>query len=153
MEGSTVALLSTSCTATSAILMAIGWGVIKKGHKKAHRNLMIASVVFAALFFILYMYRTIFIGNTDFGGPDHLRGYYRAFLIFHIILTIISPVLAVITLYHAKKENFDRHRYYGRLTAIFWFVTAATGVMIYLILFQIFPEGETTNMFRAFWGF
>lgn len=153
MEGSTIALLSTSCTATSAILMAVGWGVIKKGHKKTHRNLMIASIVFAALFFILYMYRTIFIGNTDFGGPDELRPYYMAFLTFHIILTIISPVLAVMTIYFAIKEKFDRHRHYGRLTALFWFVTAVTGVMIYLILFQIFPEGETTNMFRAYWGF
>jgi len=110
-------------------------------------------VAFAALFFILYMFRTIFIGNTDFGGPDHLRPYYTAFLTIHIILTVISPVLAGMTLYFASKKKFDRHRVYGRLTARFWFVTAVTGVMVYLILFQIFPEGETTNMFRAYWGF
>lgn len=153
MEGSTVALLSTSCTATSAICMAIGWMMIRRGKVDVHRRFMIVSVIFAALFFILYMARTIFIGNTDFGGPEYLRPYYTAFLIFHIILTIIAPVLAIMTLYYARKERFEKHRKIGPWTARIWFVTALTGVMVYLLLFQIFPEGETTNTFRAIWGF
>ncbi|MBA4495449.1 DUF420 domain-containing protein [Paenactinomyces guangxiensis] len=153
MEGSTVALMSTSCTVTSAICMAIGWRMIRRGKVDAHRRLMIASVAFAALFFILYMARTIFIGNTDFGGPESFRPYYTAFLVFHIILTIIAPVLAVITLYFAAKKRFDKHKKVGPWTARVWFVTAATGLIVYLLLFQIFPQGETTNTFRAIWGF
>ncbi|TCS92818.1 DUF420 domain-containing protein [Hazenella coriacea] len=153
MDGSTLALISTSCTASSAICMAVGWSMIRRGNKKAHRNLMISSVILAALFFTLYMYRTIFIGNTDFGGPAEYRSYYTAFLTFHIILTILSPILVVMTLIYAKKENFEKHRKIGPWAARVWFVTAITGVAVYLLLFQIFPEGETTNMFRAYWGF
>ncbi|SEN73089.1 DUF420 domain-containing protein [Lihuaxuella thermophila] len=153
MEGSTLALMSTSCTATSAVLMAIGWVMIRRGKVDAHRRLMIASVAFAALFFILYMVRTIFIGNTDFGGPEAWRPYYKAFLTFHIILTVIAPVLAVMTLYYAAKKRFDKHKKIGPWTARIWLITAVTGVLVYLLLFQIFPEGKTTNLFRAYWGF
>jgi putative membrane protein len=153
MEGSTVALLSTSCTATSAVCMALGWVMIRRGNEEAHRRLMITSVVLAALFFTLYMFRTVFIGNTAFGGPASVKPYYTAFLTFHIILTIISPILAVMTLIYARKKQFDRHRRLGPWTARIWFVTAITGVVVYLMLFVIYPEGPTTNMFRAYWGF
>lgn len=148
MQGSTIALISTSCTVTSAILMAIGWKMIRLGKRKAHRNLMISSVLFAALFFTLYAYRTVAIGNTNFGGPAYLQPYYTGFLLFHILLTITSPILAITTMIYAWKEKFDKHKRMGPWTARVWFVTAITGVIVYLLLFALFPEGETINHFQ-----
>lgn len=153
MEGKTLALLSTSCTATSAICMAIGWYLIKKGKVDAHRRFMITSVILAALFFILYISRTVFIGNNLFGGPAEYKPYYTAFLFFHITLTIISPILAIKTLRHAYRKEFDKHRKWGPITARTWFVTAVTGVIVYLLLFVIFPEGPKTDPLTAVWGF
>jgi putative membrane protein len=153
MLGKLLALISTSCTVISAICMAFGWVMIKRGKQEAHQRLMITSVIFAALFFILYMARTVFVGNTEFGGPAELKPYYTAFLTLHIILTIVSPVLAVLTLYYAYKKRFDKHPKLGRWTARIWFVTAVTGLLVYLLLFVIFPPGPTANLFRAYWGF
>ncbi|MGA9174424.1 MAG: DUF420 domain-containing protein [Thermoactinomyces sp.] len=153
MLGNIIALISTSCTTISAILMAIGWVMIRRGNVRAHRRLMIASVIFAAGFFTLYMYRTMFIGNVEFGGPRYLLPYYTAFLTIHIILTTIAPILALITLYFAYKKRFDRHRIFGRWTARIWFVGAITAITTYLILFVIYPAKSTTDLFRAYWGF
>ncbi|MBH8599462.1 DUF420 domain-containing protein [Thermoactinomyces sp. CICC 10523] len=153
MQGSVIALVSTSCTTISAILMAIGWVMIRRGNVKVHRSLMIASVIFAAGFFALYMYRTMFLGNVPFGGPHYLLPYYTAFLTFHITVTSIAPILAVITLYFAYKKRFDRHRAFGRWTARIWFVGAITAITTYLILFVIYPANTTTDLFRAYWGF
>jgi putative membrane protein len=153
MQGSTIALISTCCTTISAILMAIGWGMIRRGKVEEHRRLMITSVIFAALFFILYMYRTIFIGNTQFGGPASLLPLYTTFLTIHIALTTIAPILAIFTLFFAYKKRFDKHRKFGKWTAKIWFAGACTAILTYLLLFVIFPEGPTTNLFRAYWGF
>jgi putative membrane protein len=153
VQGSVIALVSTSCTTISAILMAIGWVMIRRGSVKVHRRLMIASVIFAAGFFALYMYRTMFLGNVPFGGPHYLLPYYTAFLTFHITVTSIAPILAVITLYFAYKKRFDRHRAFGRWTARIWFVGAITAITTYLILFVIYPANTTTDLFRAYWGF
>jgi putative membrane protein len=148
-----LALISTSCTFTSAVCMAAGWIMIRRGNRETHRKLMIASVIFAALFFAIYMTRTDFVGNTAFGGPESVKPYYTAFLTFHILLTILSPILVLRMLYLARKEQFEAHRKLGPWAAGVWFVTAVTGVMVYLLLFVIYPEGPTTNMFRAYWGF
>lgn len=152
MQGSTIALISTSCTVTSALLMAIGWKMIRLKRRNAHRNCMIASVLFAALFFTLYVYRTVAIGNTNFGGPAYLQPYYTGFLLFHVLLTVISPVLAITTMVYAWKENFEKHRKIGPWTARVWFVTAVTGLLVYLLLFVLFPEGETINHFQRLAG-
>jgi len=65
--------ISTTFILISAILIAIGWRLIVKGKKAAHKKTMLAAAVSALLFFIIYMSRTIFVGNTSFGSPDDLK--------------------------------------------------------------------------------
>ncbi|MFB4475529.1 DUF420 domain-containing protein, partial [Oceanobacillus caeni] len=59
----------------------------------------------------------------------------------------------IITLTLAFKRNITKHRKIGPYTAIIWFATAITGVMVYLFLYVFWGVGETTNLFRAIWGF
>lgn len=145
--------ISTFFIVLSAIFMAFGWNFIAKGKEKAHKNTMIAASISALLFFIIYMSRTIFLGNTAFGGPEDLEIYYTIFLIFHIILATTGAVFGIITLTLAFKRNIVKHRKLGPYTAIIWFGTAITGVMVYLFLYVFWGVGETTNLFRAIWGF
>ncbi|RIM73899.1 DUF420 domain-containing protein, partial [Staphylococcus arlettae] len=67
--------ISTSCIIISAILIAIGWRLIWKRNIEAHKKVMLTAAVFALIFFIIYASRTIFIGNTAFGGPDSIEIY------------------------------------------------------------------------------
>ncbi|MCG7342751.1 DUF420 domain-containing protein [Sporosarcina sp. ACRSL] len=145
--------LSTFFIVLSAVLVAVGWSLIKKKNIAAHKKTMIAAAVSAVLFFIIYVSRTIFIGNTAFGGPEHLKVYYTVFLIFHIILSTTGAVLGIMTINWGLKNKLEKHREIGPVTSIVWFFTAITGVAVYLLLYVFYKGGETTSVFKAILGY
>jgi putative membrane protein len=145
--------ISTTFIVLSAIMVAIGWSLIKQGKIEAHKKFMLLAAVFAIIFFIIYASRTIFIGNTSFGGPDQLKIYYTIFLVFHITLATTGAILGIITLITGLKNNLTKHRKLGPVTSIIWFFTAITGVAVYLLLYVIYHGGETTSVLKAVLGF
>jgi uncharacterized membrane protein YozB (DUF420 family) len=44
------------------------------------------------------------------------------------------------TLWRAKKQNFEAHRKIARWTWPLWLYVSVTGVVIYLLLYQVFPQ-------------
>ncbi|MEQ6387707.1 DUF420 domain-containing protein [Bacillaceae bacterium S4-13-58] len=144
--------ISTFLIVLSAILIAIGWTLIVKGRKKEHRTVMILAALSALLFFIIYMSRTIFVGNTSFGGPDELKTPYTIFLIFHIFLATTGGIFGLVTLTLAFKRKISKHRKWGPVTSIVWFFTAITGVVVYFLLYILYEGGETTSMLKAILG-
>ena len=145
--------ISTAFIVLSAITVAIGWSQIKQRKLETHRKTMTWAAVFAVIFFVIYLSRTVFIGNTSFGGPDHLKTYYTVFLIFHIILATVGAVLGITMLVTGYKKNFTYHRKWGPRTSIIWFFTAITGVAVYLLLYVFYHGGETVSVFRAILGY
>lgn len=145
--------ISTFFIVLSAVLVAVGWGLIRKKKVEAHKKTMLAAAVSALLFFIIYLSRTVFIGNTAFGGPEHLKVYYTIFLIFHILLATTGAVFGIVTILSGLKQNLMRHRKLGPITSVIWFFTAITGVAVYLLLYIFYKGGETTSVFKAILGF
>ena len=139
--------ISTSCIVISAILVAIGWWQIAHRHVNTHKKVMLWAAFFALTFFIIYATRTIFIGNTD-----SVRTYYKIFLIFHINLATIGGVLGLVQIITAFKDKFKWHRRIGPVASIIWFFTGITGVAVYLLLYVIYPGGETTSVIKATLG-
>ncbi len=144
--------ISTFFIVLSAIFVAIGWYLIIKRKIEAHKKVMFLAAIFAIIFFIIYASRTIFVGNTSFGGPDDIKLYYTIFLLFHITLATVGAVMGIITLWTGYKNRLDRHRKLGPITSIVWFTTAITGVAVYLLLYVIYQGGETTSVFKAILG-
>lgn len=144
--------ISTTFIVLSAITVAIGWAQIKKGKRDSHQKTMVLAAVFAIIFFLIYASRTIFIGNTAFGGPDDIKIYYTIFLIFHITLATVGAVLGIISLVSGYKKNFGFHRKLGPFTSYIWFFTAITGVAVYLLLYVFYHGGETTSVIKAILG-
>ncbi|OCA85572.1 hypothetical protein A8F94_11845 [Bacillus sp. FJAT-27225] len=144
--------ISTIFIVISAILVAIGWYQISKRRIEAHKKTMFFAGVSALIFFIIYASRTIFIGNTSFGGPDDVKIYYTIFLIFHITLATTGAVLGIINFYTGFKNQLATHRKLGPITSIVWFVTAITGVAVYLLLYVFYSGGETTSVIKAILG-
>ena len=58
--------ISTFFIVLSAVLVAIGWTLIKQKKIEAHKKTMFAAAISAILFFIIYVSRTVFVGNTAF---------------------------------------------------------------------------------------
>lgn len=136
----------------SATLVAIGWYKVSRGDIEQHKKIMFFAGIFAFLFFILYSSRTIFLGNTLFGGPDNIKIYYTIFLIFHIILSTSGAVFGGVSLLTGFKEKLAIHRRVGPITSIIWFFTALTGMIVYLLLYIVYSGGETTSMIKAILG-
>ncbi|MEK9197653.1 DUF420 domain-containing protein [Ureibacillus sp. 179-F W5.1 NHS] len=145
--------ISTSFIVISAVLVAIGWGLIYKRKIEAHKKVMLAAGVAASIFFIIYASRTIFIGNTSFGGPEELKGYYTFFLVFHIVLATVGAVFGLVSIITGLKTKLTIHRRIGPITSIIWFFVAITGVAVYLLLYVIYEGGQTTSLIKAILGF
>nr|WP_304215812.1 DUF420 domain-containing protein [Fredinandcohnia onubensis] len=145
--------VSTTFIVLSAVTVAIGWYLIKQKRIDAHKKAMTTAAIFALIFFIIYMSRTVFVGNTSFGGPDDVKIYYTIFLIFHIFLATTGAIFGVITLYLGFKNKIAKHRKLGPITSIIWFFTALTGVAVYFLLYVFYKGGETTSMLKAILGF
>lgn len=144
--------ISTAFIVISAVLVAIGWYLIAKKKVEAHKKVMLAAGVAALIFFLIYATRTLVIGNTAFGGPDHLKGYYTFFLVFHIILATVGAVFGIVSIITGLKNNLKRHSKIGPITSVIWFFVAITGVIVYLLLYVIYKGGETTSVFKAILG-
>ncbi|TWE08958.1 putative membrane protein [Neobacillus bataviensis] len=144
--------ISTSFIVLSAITVAIGWWQIKQRKIEAHRKTMFVAAIFALIFFIIYASRTIFIGNTSFGGPANIKIYYTIFLVFHITLATVGAVFGIISLVTGYKNNLSIHRKLGPVTSFIWFFTAITGIAVYLLLYVFYKGGETTSMIKAILG-
>ncbi|WP_127587513.1 DUF420 domain-containing protein [Paenibacillus koleovorans] len=144
--------LSTSFIVISAICVAIGWVLIARRNIQAHQRVMTLAGVFATLFFIFYLSRTIFVGNTLFDGPESVKHYYLAFLLFHIVLATVGGVMGIITLRWGYKNQLAKHRKIGPWTSIIWFLTAITGVTVYYLLYIKYPGGTTAPVWEAIFG-
>ncbi|QGQ98851.1 DUF420 domain-containing protein [Paenibacillus psychroresistens] len=147
-------LMCTTFIAISGILVAIGWYQIIKGRRELHQKFMTAGAIFALIFFLLYVSRTIFLGNTAFSesAPVAVRDAYYIFLLCHIIFATTSGVFGIITLLLAYKKKFAKHRKIGRYTAIMWLITSPSGVMVYLLLYVFYPGGSTKPVIDAILG-
>lgn len=141
--------ISTAFIVLSAVLIAIGWVLVAKRKIEAHKKVMTAAGISAIIFFIIYASRTVFIGNTAFGGPDDLKIYYTVFLVFHITLATTGAVFGIVTLIAGYTNNLIRHRKIAPITSIIWFFVAITGVAVYLLLYVFYSGGETTSVFKA----
>lgn len=150
--GLALAYLNEAFIVSSAIIMAFGWYFIRRRNVEVHRRLMLTGSTLAALFFITYVVKTVVFGDTNFGGPKAWRAPYQLFLQSHSILATIAAVFGIITLTFAFRSRFSSHRKIGPWTVVIWFVTATTGLMVFLMLYVVFPEGITTNVFRAWLG-
>ncbi|MFD1955622.1 DUF420 domain-containing protein [Paenibacillus thailandensis] len=144
--------ISTSFIVISAVLVAIGWRYAVKRRFAEHERVMTGGAVTALLFFIVYLSRTVLVGNTSWGGPDWLKPYYLIFLLFHIVLATVAAVFGITTLLLAWNKKFAKHRRWGRITATIWLPTAVTGVFVYVLLYWMYPGGHTKPVFEAIFG-
>ena len=126
---------------------------VKYGKEKSKViKIYVTCCCICANVFIIYASRTIFIGNTAFGGPESIKIYYTIFLIFHINLATIGGLLGLFQIITAFKDKFKLHRFVP-IASIVWFCTAITGVMVYVLLYVLYPGGETTSLLKATFGF
>ena len=131
--------LNAFLNSTSAIFLIAGYRFIRRGQIEAHKKCQITAVVTSGLFLISYLTYHYYHGTTRFQGTGLARPIYFTILTSHTILAIVIVPLVAITFYRAFKLDFARHRKIARFTLPLWLYVSITGVVVYLMLYQIYP--------------
>jgi uncharacterized membrane protein YozB (DUF420 family) len=129
--------LNATLNALSTVLLITGWVFIHRGERQKHKRCMIAALVTSALFLTSYLIYHSQVGSVPFRGTGWIRTVYFSVLIPHVILAaaIVPPIL--ITTSRGLSAKYDKHRRIARWTLPIWLYVSVTGVIVYLMLYQM----------------
>src|ERR1700749_4430321 len=119
--------INATLNGASAVLIATGVVLIKRGRRLAHKRVMIAAFITSSLFLISYLYYHAHVGSVRFQGQGWSRPVYFTILTTHTILAVVIVPMVIITLSRALRERFDRHRAIARWTFPLWLYVSLTG--------------------------
>ena len=129
--------LNALLNGASGLLIATGWVLIRRGHRTAHKRVMLAAVACSAVFLVSYLTYHYHVGSVRFQGQGPIRTVYFAILISHTILAAAIVPLVLITVSHGLRARFDRHRRIARVTLPLWAYVSVTGVVVYWMLYRM----------------
>jgi putative membrane protein len=140
-------VVNAGLNALSAIFLGLGYYQIRvRKNQLTHRNCMIAAFITSVLFLICYITYHAYVayylhrGPTVFRNPPWFRPIYLALLGTHTLLAIVIVPLAIASLWLGLKLRLETHKKLSRWTWPIWMYVSVTGVLIYFLLYRIFPQ-------------
>ena len=137
--------VNASLNATSAVLLSFGFYFIRRKQVTAHRACMISAFVVSTVFLCCYVTYHVHLyhlhhGPTKFMGQGLIWWIYIVILTSHSILAIMIVPMVLVTLYRALRSQFEKHKAIARWTWPLWFYVSITGVVVYWMLYQLYPS-------------
>lgn len=129
--------LNATLNAISFVFLLTGYAFIRRGRRDAHRNCMVGALVASTLFLTSYVIYHLNVGSVPFRKTGWIRTVYFAVLIPHVILAAAIAPMVLITVSRALSKRFDKHRRIARWTLPLWLYVSITGVIVYLMLYQM----------------
>jgi len=133
-------LVNASLNATATVLLLIGRNQIKKRKIENHKKVMIAAFIVSILFLICYLIYHFNVLSVIFKEPTWFKPIYYTLLISHVLLAVTVPVFATIALRRGLRRDDVMHKRIVKYAYPIWLYVSVTGVIIYLLLYQIFPQ-------------
>jgi len=141
--------VNAALNTVSAVLLTIGFYLIKKGDRRAHRVVMTAALVVSALFLVCYVTYHFSAPVFEFPGQGWVRPLYFTMLASHVVLATAMTPLAAMTAWRAWRgwksspdlndvRAFAAHKAIARWTLPIWLYVTVTGVLVYLILYHVY---------------
>lgn len=137
--------INASLNGLSSVFLLMGYVMIKKGRQIAHRNCMIAAFSTSVIFLACYLTYHYLAGSTRFVEPQWFRPIYLVILLTHTVLAVVIVPLIALSFHRALKARYELHKKISRWTWPLWMYVSITGVVIYLLLYQIFPQQKQTK--------
>lgn len=129
--------LNATLNAIATVLLLTGYALIRRGERQKHKACMLAALGMSALFLTSYVIYHLQVGSVPFKGTGWIRTVYFAVLIPHVILAAGIVPLVVITVSRGLSARYDKHRKIARVTLPLWLYVSVTGVIVYLMLYQM----------------
>ena len=146
MSLSDLPALNATLNGLASVFLIAGYILIKRGRQTAHRNCMIGALTASTLFLASYLYYHYSMqklhgeAHTRFVDPAWFRPIYLVILVTHLVGAIAIVPLVLVTVVRAARGRFEAHRRIARWTWPIWIYVSVTGVVIYFLLYQIFPQ-------------
>lgn len=131
--------LNAGLNALATALLIAGRVWIARRRELAHRRAMLAAFGVSLLFLASYLVYHAQVGSVRFTGPPGVRRVYLAILLSHVLLAAVVPWLALATIYLGLRDRRAQHRRWARWTFPLWLYVSITGVVIYLMLYHLYP--------------
>ena len=129
--------VNATLNAISALLLSVGYGLIRTGRIAQHRACMLAACGTSTLFLASYVVYHLHVGSVAFTGQGPIRIVYFTVLISHIVLAALILPLALVTLLRALRARFTAHAAIARWTLPIWLYVSVTGVAVYWMLYRM----------------
>lgn len=130
--------LNATLNGLSAIFIMTGYVLIKRGERELHKRCMLAALVTSSAFLVSYVIYHANTGSRPFPGTGVVRAIYFVILITHVLLAATILPLALTTTARGLRAQYTRHVAIARWTFPLWLYVSVTGVVIYLMLYQMY---------------
>ena len=138
MDLSVLPSVNAALNAASAVLLVLGYTLIRRRAITAHMVTMLAACGTSTLFLISYLTYHAVHGSTRFQGTGAVRIFYFTVLTSHTILAVVIVPLVILTLTRALRGNFLKHARIARITLPLWLYVSVTGVVVYWLLYRVY---------------
>lgn len=132
--------LNATLNASSFVLLLSGYYFIRHKRVVAHRSCQLAALTASVVFLISYIVYHAHHGTTRFAGQGIARPIYFIILTSHTFLAAVIVPFVIITVRRAKRGDFRRHKAIARWTLPMWLYVSITGVLVYLMLYHLYPS-------------
>ncbi len=127
--------VNATLNAIATLLLIMGYRMIRQGRIETHKRFMLSAVAVSALFLVSYLIYHYYAGSVKYPLLDWTRVVYFAILIPHVILAAVMAPFILILLWHALRENFEKHKRLARWVWPVWIFVSISGVVVYLMLY------------------
>ncbi len=134
LEVGTFPLFHAVINGLTAVLLFVGYLLIKNQKMILHRNVMISAFVLSVVFLVSYVVSKISHEPVSYGGEGWMRYLYFFILITHIVLSGIIIPLVLFTMYRGLTGQYEKHKKIAKWTFPIWMYVAITGVLVYVFM-------------------
>jgi uncharacterized membrane protein YozB (DUF420 family) len=145
MTVSDLPAVNAALNSLATVLLVIGYLLIKARRETAHRNVMLAAFGVSVAFLASYLVYHYHAGSVRFQGPSGVRMVYLAILLTHVVLAATVPFLAGATIYFGLRDRRRAHVRVARWCFPIWLYVSITGVVIYVMLYHLYPPPPAAN--------
>jgi uncharacterized membrane protein YozB (DUF420 family) len=128
--------VNATLNGTAAVLLSIGWWLIRHGRVQQHKKVMIAAFSVSVAFLVSYLVYHAQVGSVRFTKRGPIRILYFSILLTHTVLAAAIVPLVLMSLSRGLKMQYARHRTVARWTMPLWLYVSVTGVIVYLMLYK-----------------
>jgi uncharacterized membrane protein YozB (DUF420 family) len=133
----------------ATVFLLLAFRAIRHGNVRRHKKLMLSALAVSAGFLILYLFHKVALyqatGAANRPVPSDpamaspaARYLYFSILIPHLLLAMTVPFLALRAVYLAQQGRIVAHKKLVRYAYPIWLYVSVTGVLVYLMLYQIY---------------